>query len=110
MAHWLRALAALPKDQGSNTHAGKTSVRIKVTLAALPEDLGSVPSTHMAAHNCNSSSRRSNILLTQTYMQANHQCKLKTERKREREKERERKKERERERERKKTKPKQDSH
>jgi hypothetical protein len=26
-------------------------------LAAFPEDLGSIPSTHMAAHNCNSSSR-----------------------------------------------------
>ncbi|XP_035304311.1 pleckstrin homology domain-containing family A member 5 isoform X20 [Cricetulus griseus] len=28
-------------------------------LTALPEDLGSIPSTHMAAHNCNSSSRAS---------------------------------------------------
>ena len=39
-------------------------------LAALPEVLSSIPSTHTVAHNCvsNSSSRRS-----LTHMQANHQ-------------------------------------
>ena len=31
-------------------------------LAVLPEDLGSIPSTHMVAHNCNSSSRGSDTL------------------------------------------------
>ncbi|EDL76976.1 rCG25076 [Rattus norvegicus] len=34
--------------------------------AALPEDPGSIPGTHMAAHNCNSGSRVSNTLI-QTY-------------------------------------------
>jgi hypothetical protein len=31
-------------------------------LAALPENLNSIPSTHMAAHNCNSNSRITNAL------------------------------------------------
>jgi hypothetical protein len=38
-------------------------------LAALPEDLVSIPNTHMAAHNCNSSSRGSDTL-KQAHMQA----------------------------------------
>jgi hypothetical protein len=43
-------------------------------LAALPKDPGSIPSTHMAAYTvCDSSSRGSGTL-TQTYMQAKHQC------------------------------------
>jgi hypothetical protein len=37
-------------------------------LAAIPEGLGSIPSIHIAAHNCNSSSRGSYTLLTHTYM------------------------------------------
>ena len=47
-------------------------------LRALPEDLGSIPSTHMTAHNFNSSPRRFSILFwpldighasgTQTYI------------------------------------------
>lgn len=28
-----------------------------VKMEALPEDAGSIPSSHMAAHNCNSSCR-----------------------------------------------------
>ena len=48
MAQWLRALAGLPKDPGS------------------------ILSTHMAAYNCNSSSRGS-YTLTQIYIQAKHQ-------------------------------------
>jgi hypothetical protein len=42
-------------------------------LAALPEDLGSILSTHMAAHNCLNSSSRATFL----YKQANHQCQFK---------------------------------
>ena len=42
-------------------------------LAALPKDLDPIPSTHTAADNCNSSSSRSDTL-TQTYVQAKHQC------------------------------------
>lgn len=43
-------------------------------LDALPEDLGSIPNTHMAAHNfCNFSSRGSDTL-TETYIQVKHQC------------------------------------
>ena len=42
-------------------------------LVALPEVPGSVPSIHMAAHKCYPNFRGSNIL-TQTYMQAKHQC------------------------------------
>jgi hypothetical protein len=51
-------------------------------LAALAEDVGSVPCTHTAAHNCNSVSGRSVALFwppqilhaysTQTYIQAKH--------------------------------------
>jgi hypothetical protein len=37
------------------------------TLAALPENLGSVPSTHMTARNCLNSSYRGSDTLTQTY-------------------------------------------
>ena len=42
-------------------------------LAAVPEDLGSIPSTHMAAPNCNSCLKDS-YTLTQACMQAKHQC------------------------------------
>jgi hypothetical protein len=44
-------------------------------LVALPEDLGSIPSTHMAAHEfvCNSSCRGSDTL-AQTKLQERHQC------------------------------------
>ena len=42
-------------------------------LTALPENPGSIPSTHMAAHNC---SRGLDILI-QTYMQAKYQLFLK---------------------------------
>jgi hypothetical protein len=38
-------------------------------LTALPEDPGSIPGTHMTAHNCNSSSREPDTF-TQIYMQA----------------------------------------
>jgi hypothetical protein len=37
-------------------------------LTALPEVLGSVPSTHMAAHTCVNSSSRGSDTLTETYM------------------------------------------
>ena len=43
---------------------------------AFAEDQGSIPSTHMTAHNCNSSSSRSDAL-TQMYMQAKHPYTLK---------------------------------
>ena len=39
--------------------------------AALPEDPSSIPSNHVAAHNCNSSSRGF-YTLTHTHMQAKH--------------------------------------
>jgi hypothetical protein len=42
--------------KSQNNGAGEM-VQWSRALAALPEDLGSIPSTHMAAHNCNSSSR-----------------------------------------------------
>jgi hypothetical protein len=41
-------------------------------LSALPENPGSIPSTLIAAHSYNSSSRESGTL-KQTYMQAEHQ-------------------------------------
>ncbi|KAL6077744.1 hypothetical protein STEG23_007898, partial [Scotinomys teguina] len=47
---------------------GEMALQLRA-LAALPEDPGSIPSTHMAAHNCNFSSRASDTL-TQTYMES----------------------------------------
>ena len=49
IAQWLRALATLLKDPGS------------------------IPSTHIAVHNYNSNSRRSENF-TQTCTEAEHQC------------------------------------
>ena len=47
-------------------------------LAALPEDLGSIPSTNMTAHTCNWSYRlrEGPDALTQTYMQAEYNAHL----------------------------------
>jgi hypothetical protein len=41
--------------------AGEKAQQLRA-LAAFPEDPGSIPSTHMTAHNCNSSSRGFNAL------------------------------------------------
>jgi hypothetical protein len=50
--------------------------RNSLAWAALPKNLGSIPSTHMAAQNCNSSYGISGNL-TQIYIQEKHQCTLK---------------------------------
>jgi hypothetical protein len=67
LAHWLRALIAaglqsefqdsqgytekpcLKKQKNKKTKQNKTKKR---ALIALPEDLGSIPATHTAAHYC----------------------------------------------------------
>jgi hypothetical protein len=41
--------------------AGEMAQRLRA-LAALPEVLSSIPSMHIAAHNCNSGSRGSDTL------------------------------------------------
>ena len=41
-------------------------------MTALPEDPGSIPSTHRAAHSCPQSSPTGYDALTQTCMQAKH--------------------------------------
>ena len=43
-------------------------------LTALPEDAGSIPSTHTVVHSCLQLQFRGPDTLTQTYMQAKHQC------------------------------------
>ena len=40
-------------------------------LTALPEDLGSTPSIHMAAHNCLQLELLSSTIFTQIHMKAN---------------------------------------
>jgi hypothetical protein len=57
-----------------NPRAGEMMAQWLRALSCLPKDLGSNPSIPIAAHNCNSSSRASDIL-TQTYMEAEHQYK-----------------------------------
>jgi hypothetical protein len=50
--------------------AGEMAQWLKA-LASIPEYPGSIPSTHMEAHNCKSSSRRSNTLInTHTHIKA----------------------------------------
>jgi hypothetical protein len=46
-----RALASQAGTKHHKTGAGEMAQRLKA-LAALPEDPGSIPSTHMVAHNC----------------------------------------------------------
>ena len=49
-----------PSLRFSSWGAGEMAQQLR-TLAVLPEDPGSIPITHMAAHNCNNSFRGSDI-------------------------------------------------
>jgi hypothetical protein len=55
--------------------AGEMAQRLRVQ-AVLPEDPGSIPSAHMAAHNC-LQLQYQGIRQTQTYMQAKHWINIK---------------------------------
>jgi hypothetical protein len=56
--------------------AGEIAQRLRL-LAFLPEDLGSIPSTHMAAYNYLQLQFRGYDTFTEIYMQTKHKCTLK---------------------------------